>query len=697
MTIPVFEAGLYGYAGAAIAYLLLTALAIAWWKRDLGGFLLAVAALTTAGWAAIGAFEFWRGFANGEAAQLAEVIRSGAWTLLALSLFYWVSPGRRLRWAAIFVGLCIAVAGLTLLIPVIPGLEETDAPRQIFFLSHLGLALIGLALIENLFRNAPRTSGWTIKHLCFGTGGIFAFDFFLYADAFLFHRLDLSLFLARGILALAVAPFFAVYARRTLKAGPQITVSRQFAFYSTTFIVAGLYLLTMTVAGYYVRRFGGTWSTFLQALFFFGAILLLIVPIASGGVRSYLRVLLEKHLFAPRYDYRREWLRLIRTISDRENGEDLRARVIHAVCDIVDSPDGGLFLPSDDGRFSLAASWNFSRWDLASDTAIATDSPLASFLERSGWVVDVNEYARAPEHYPGLSDLPSWLRAAARAWLVIPLLLDDKLFAVLVLGRARAERDLTWEDFDLLKTVARQAASYLAQQRSDEALAEARQFEAFNKRFAFVAHDIKNLVSQLSLLLANSEKQRDNPQFQTAMIETVRRSLEKLNMMLRQLRAEPPRQQSAGRIALGTLLRDFLAQHQQYACPVSLDIVQPAAVVAADDQRLRTVLGHLIQNAVDAAGVEGNVALRVSTRHDLAVVEISDNGPGMDAAFVRDRLFRPFDTTKTAGYGIGAYESREYARSLGGVIEVDTAPGKGTTMRLCLPLATASNAAAPAS
>ncbi|HKT20506.1 MAG TPA: XrtA/PEP-CTERM system histidine kinase PrsK, partial [Stellaceae bacterium] len=558
MTVPVFEAGLFGYAAAAIAYLVVTALAIAWWKRDLGGFLLAIASLATAGWAAIGGFELWRGFANGEAAQLAEVIRNGAWTLLALSLFYWVSPGRRLRWAAIFVGLCIAVAGLTLLIPVIPSLEESDAPRQIFFVGHLGLALIGLALIENLFRNAPRTSGWTIKHLCFGMGSIFAFDFFVYADAFLFHRLDLGLFLARGILALAVAPLFVVYAKRTLNAGPQIAVSRAFAFYSTTFIVAGLYLLGMTAAGYYVRRYGGTWGTFLQALFFFGAILLLIVPIASGSVRSYVRVLLEKHLFAARYDYRREWLRLIRTISDRQNGEELKTRVIHAICDILDSPDGGLFLPGDRGRFSLAASWNFSRWDLAPDTAIPADSPLVRFLESSGWVVDLSEYARAPEHYSGLSDLPPWLCGNARAWLVIPLLLDDRLFAILVLGRARAERRLTWEDFDLLKTVARQAASYLAQQKSDEALAEARQFDAFNKRFAFVAHDIKNLVSQLSLLLANSEKHRGDPQFQIAMIDTVRRSIDKLNAMLRQLRTEPPQQRAIGPVVLGQLLRELL-------------------------------------------------------------------------------------------------------------------------------------------
>ncbi len=697
IAIKVLEAGLLGYAGATLGYLLLTLLALLWWKRDLGGILLAIAGFATALWAGVSAFELSRGIANGEAGQITEVIRSAAWTLLPLSLFYWVSPGQRLRWAAILVGICICVAALTPLFGAIATDESSDASRQILFVGHLGLALIGLAIIENLFRNSPKARGWTIKYLCFGAGGIFAYDFFLYADAFLFHHLDLSFFLARGVLALLVVPIFAVYAKRNLKAGPQIALSRQFAFYSTTFIVAGLYLLMMTAAGYYVRRFGGTWSTFLQALFFFGAILLLIVPIASGSVRAYLRVLVEKSLFTYRYDYRREWLRLIRTISDKQNGEDLRTRVIHAVCDIMESPEGGLWLPSEDGGFSLAGSWNFSRWNLASnDAVIAKGGPLARFLEVSGWIVDLDDYARSPERYAGLDALPSWLAPGSRAWLVIPLLLDERLVGILVIGRSRAERALTWEDFDILKTVGQQAASYLAQQKSDEALAEARQFEAFNKRFAFVAHDIKNLVSQLSLLLANSERHRANAEFQSAMIETVRQSVDKLNRMLRQLQTEPPRTQLMKSVELGPLLRDLVGRHSRHSCSVSLHLENSDATVAADEERLKAVVDHLIQNAVDAVEASGHVEVRLATKADTAVVEIADDGPGMDEAFVRDRLFRPFDTTKSAGYGIGVYESREYARSLGGHVEVDTAPGRGTTMRICLPLAAASNAPAKA-
>src|SRR5581483_10044488 len=223
---------------------------------------------------------------------------------------------------------------------------------------------VGLALVENLLRNSAQPSAWNIKYLCFGAGALFAYDFFLYSDALLFRRLDLSLFLARGVTNLLVAPLLVVFTMRSRLAGPQLTVSRQFVFHTATLITAGLYLMVMAAAGYYVREIGGTWSTFLQAVFFFGALLLLLLPIASGRVRAYLRVLIEKSFFTYKYDYRGEWLRFIHTISNTGLAEDLRRRVVHAVCDIVESPEGALWIQRDPGRFELAATWNVSRWKL---------------------------------------------------------------------------------------------------------------------------------------------------------------------------------------------------------------------------------------------------------------------------------------------------------------------------------------------
>ena len=123
----------------------------------------------------------------------------------------------------------------------------------------------------------------------------------------------------------------------------------------------------------------------------------------------------------------------------------------------------------------------------------------SSFVERRQWVVDLADLRRRPDEYENLN-IPDWIDDIPRAWLLIPLMHLDRLTGILVLGRPRAPQDLNWEDYDLLKTAGRQAASYLEEHSTARALTQSQQFDKFNRRFAFVIHDIKNLTSQLSLM-----------------------------------------------------------------------------------------------------------------------------------------------------------------------------------------------------
>lgn len=681
--VSLIQAGFAGHLAAAAGYLLLTLLIIFWWEYRLAGLIAGVAALITFLWAAANSYDLYLGGDFGSAARVLEVARSCAWLLLLVSLLHWVSPVSRLGWAAVITVLGVAVATLSLMVDAATSVDALAVNA-----THLGLALLGLVVVENLFRNSPRSRYWNLKYLCLGVGALFAYDFFLYADAVLFRRLSADLFLARGATDALVLPFLVVYAARNRKAGPKIVVSRRMALHSATLFCAGLYLMMMAGAGYYVRRFGGEWSSFLQAVFFFGAVLLLVIPLASGSSRAYLRVLVEKSFFAYKYDYRAEWLRFIETISRTDTAENLPERVIRAVCDLMESPEGALWLERPRGTYVLGSSWNCSRWALNSlDAVIDEQAPLVQFLQRTQWVVNLEEFVHSPERYQELSDIPAWLRSVPRAWLVVPLIRQRRLFGIIIVGRPRVRRDLSWEDFDLLKTVGRQAASYLAEQDASEGLAEARQFEAFNKRFAFVAHDIKNAVSQLSLIAANAEKHRDNAAFQQDANETLRQSVDKLNRLLRQLNVKPPSVPPSKVIALAPLLHKIIADRRRFERPaVSLTVRAENLAVAADEERLRAVVEHLVQNAVDAVGNDGSVDVRLSCAGKMAILEVEDDGPGMDTDFIRNRLFRPFVTTKGSGYGIGVYESREYASSLGGHLDVVSRPGSGTIMRITLPI-----------
>jgi putative PEP-CTERM system histidine kinase len=246
-------------------------------------------------------------------------------------------------------------------------------------------------------------------------------------------------------------------------------------------------------------------------------------------------------------------------------------------------------------------------------------------------------------------------------------------------------QSLNWEDRSLLKTAAHQAASYVAQYRLDQALMRARQFEAFSQLSAYVAHDLKNLLAQQSLLLSNAEKHKHNPAFIEDMITTIKSSVDRMQRLMAQLRSgirgAPP-----SSIMLDEVIAEAVTLHTKRDPKPQFTTHCAGLQVNADRERLCTVLSHLIQNAQDATPPEGQLQIRLQQDGSNAIIEIEDNGAGMSAEFVKERLFRPFDSTKgLTGMGIGAFESLEFVRSLGGDLNVQSELGQGTLMRVILP------------
>ena len=313
-------------------------------------------------------------------------------------------------------------------------------------------------------------------------------------------------------------------------------------------------------------------------------------------------------------------------------------------------------------------------------------SPLEDWLNQHKTVIELAEAADA-RRYPNLQ-IPDWLRTLTRAWLVIPLIHRDLLQGFIVLGESRTNRPLDWEDYELLMAIGRQAASYIAEEQSANALSESRQLHLVSRRFAFVAHDLKNIVGQLTLMLRNAQRFKDNVEFRDDMLETIAHSVDRMNALLQQLRSmgDDTMLATSEPIALDAMLKETAATWERERPGFSAELKPIGGLLRAPTERLRSVLDHLVQNAFDAAGAEGRVALRARAVGNSALIEVEDDGPGMDLEFVRKKLFRPFVSTRSTGFGIGAYQIREYVRSMGGHLEVRSAPGKGTTMQVFLPL-----------
>jgi putative PEP-CTERM system histidine kinase len=309
---------------------------------------------------------------------------------------------------------------------------------------------------------------------------------------------------------------------------------------------------------------------------------------------------------------------------------------------------------------------------------------LVAFLRSREWVLERGEWETYPLRYGGVP-LPRWMRNSPRAWLVVPLIHQNGLEGFVVLDRPRADFQLNWEDCDLLKTVGRQAASALAQEEAAEALSQANQFEAFSKVAAFVAHDLKNVLGQLEMVSSNAARHKDNPAFVEDAFATVGNAVERLSHLLSQLRggeAGP-----AQDVDLAAAVERVLAAQPEGPARAALDGPAPGPVwVRADPNRLEPILGHLVQNAREATGEGGSVRVRLEPTATGAALEVTDDGEGMTEEFIRERLFRPFDTTKgRKGMGIGAYEIREFMKGLGGDVTVDSQPGAGTRFRLAFP------------
>ena len=292
-----------------------------------------------------------------------------------------------------------------------------DGGARPVLLCSMALPVIGLVLVEQLLRSLPEDARWNVKPLCLGLGAVFLFDLYLFSQAVLFHSLDADAADIRGAVRALVVPLLLLSATRRKGWLTRMRLSRTAAFHSATLLLAGAYLLFMSAVGYYVRYFGGDWGRALQLGLVFVALVLLMTLALSTSVRARLRVVLGKHFFRYRYDYREEWLRFTQTLSAQQAPQQMGEQVVRGLADMLESPGGALWTkPPDASTFRQSARWNLAQCDAPEDQA----SSLCAFMRRTGWVVNLEEYRSVPRRYDGLA-LPAWLLGLRNAWLIVPL------------------------------------------------------------------------------------------------------------------------------------------------------------------------------------------------------------------------------------------------------------------------------------
>ncbi|MFA7318333.1 MAG: XrtA/PEP-CTERM system histidine kinase PrsK, partial [Sulfuricella sp.] len=300
----------YSYFIAAVAFLFLSGLLLTSWRGRLHGMILTSACLLTALWAATVAYHVAKGHPLSLLTDVLEIFRNAGWSIFLVMLlgsFQKTDASTSVRFRPFVAGIAafyLLIFFATVYIHWGEGTLHGSLAFMTVVTGRVAMAVMGMILVEQFYRNTPAKQRWGIKYLCLGIGGVFAYDFYLYSDAMLFRHVNSEIWAARGIVNALIVPLVAVSAARNPQWSLGISVSRRILFHSAALFGAALYLLAMAAVGYYLRFFGGNWGTVLQAVFLFGAVILLMGVLFSGSLRSWLKVYISKHFFIYNYDYR---------------------------------------------------------------------------------------------------------------------------------------------------------------------------------------------------------------------------------------------------------------------------------------------------------------------------------------------------------------------------------------------------------
>lgn len=589
---------------------------------------------------------------------------------------------RTVRWVYLIVA-AVVVAGATLNKGNINALSPTITSDSAFLAAMLlqMTCLVGaLVLVHNLYTAAFSEARDALRLPLVGLAVLWTYDLNLFTLAYLGRMWEVELVALRSGVLVLVAPAFALATMRNQDWS--LRLSRTMTFQSISLGAIATYLGAVVLVTSALDLLGGSLAKTAQISFVFGASLAALILMPSKSFRSWFSVKIAKHLFQHRYDYRAEWLRFTQTLGQADGvAEPLPTRAIKALADITEAPGGFLMIPDESGELIIQAHWNGSGQDLAGYVGSAV---FAGYLGRTGRIIELDTLRRNAATDDEQRLVPEWLLTNAALWVIVPLVHVGRLTGVIVLARPELHRALDWEDFDLLRVAGRQVASYLAEAHSQEALSDAKRFDEFNRRFAFIMHDIKNLVSQLSLVTRNAERHAGNPAFQADMIETLKSSTARMNSLLARLS-----QHNKARVEEPVPLRLASAVQRVAAARSGLHPViisgDQTVEAMADPARLEQALGHLVQNAIEASPADEPVTIHLEIAGDEAVIAVIDKGIGMSPAFVSQQLFKPFSSTKETGFGIGSFEARGIIAEMSGRIAVESREGAGSRFVIILP------------
>jgi putative PEP-CTERM system histidine kinase len=621
-----------------------------------------------------------------------EAAIPGLWLLFALT-FARANPRRFLRlwrWplaAAFFVPVGIVIVGWDSLVTRTPyAMPSWLIPvGQAGQWLHVALLLAAVAILvnlENTLRSAVGSVRWQIKFTVLGIALLFGVELFAYSQVLLYSALQTSLLpFSSAVLLMSCAFVVASLVWRRLGSF-DVYPSQVFLYNSLTLLVVGFYLLAVAGLVELIDAVGGRQRAPAIAFVVLVAILGLALMLLSTELQQRVKRFVNRHLKRPTHDYRRIWDEFTKRTSALVEIGPLSTAIANIASETFGCSSATLWLVKEGERKLL----------LGGSSALSADqaaSILKDYGDGRAWLEVMATKLEEPLNLraSGLPEgTPNFVRVVQASYSVALLGTEEKPIGFLTINERVTGQPYNFEDFALLKTLADQASATLLNRQLTKELERAKEMETFQALSTFFVHDLKNLASRFSLAMQNIPVHFDKPAFREDLLKTMEKSVSKIVTMTSRL-SSLSKERSINRVEcdLNALVTEALSGlNGTMKANLSVEC-REIPRIQADPEEIQNVLTNLILNASEATGASGRITVTTSRENGWVLLAVSDNGSGMTPEFMASSLFKPFQTTKKNGLGIGLYQSKTIVEAHGGRIEVESEPGRGTTFRVRLP------------
>lgn len=540
---------------------------------------------------------------------------------------------------------------------------------------------ITLANLESTLRSADSVQRGKIMFLLLGVGSILVFQIYIHSQHLLFPRLGQDFSAIQSTILFIACLFISFSLARYQLMDVDVFVSRDFVYNSFTVAAVGVYLLGIGLAGQAIKSIGGIPTLYLKSLFIFLTVLFLVAVLLSQSIQKKVKIYIERNFYRHRYDYHQEWLALTDKLSSKLEVKDLISAIGTTFLQTLWIEHTLIWLYDD--REKEFQSVKTSQEEPSAP--VRWDPELLDALRERDYPVHIDEWKDLPEG----SGIDQGQMEAFREMgisILSPLLVKNRFVGILGLSKTLSKYPLDQEDYDLIRTVSKQAAGSFLNARLSRDLVQAKEMETFHAFSAFVIHDLKNFVSMLSLVVHNAKGNFEDPEFRTDALESISQTVEKMKRMMDRLAVlSRPLEVERARTDLNDVARGALSElNGALGSKVAAEFAKIPAL-AIDPAQMKKVVTNLLLNAAEATGTGGNIRLSTAEVNGWVLLTVSDDGVGMSPEFIGRSLFKPFSTTKSGGFGIGLYQVKGIVEAHGGKIEVESGVGRGSSFRVLLP------------